>query len=99
METGGSGTSSISLMDTPNGVEVATTRPTSAMQVSSSDEVFLAPGGNSSIAVLERPSPVPPIAMMPVSAVSSSSDAASAGGTQKNSATPVNSATLDPPCK
>ena len=57
----------------------------------------MAPGGNSSIGVLERPSPVPPIASTPVSAVSSSSDDPSAGGALKNSGAPVNSATLDPP--
>ena len=84
-------------MDAPNGVEGDTTRPTSAMQVSSSDEVLVAPERNSSIGLLERSSPVRPIAATTMRAVSSSSDDASAGGAQKNSATPVNSLTLEPP--
>ena len=58
METEASGTSSVSLMEAPTGVEGDTTRPTSAMQVSSSDEAFVAPGGNNGIGVIERPSPL-----------------------------------------
>ena len=61
METGASLTSSVALMEAPTGVEGDTTRPTSAMQVRSSDEAFVAPGGNNGIGVLERPSPLPPV--------------------------------------
>ena len=99
METGASGISSVSLMELPTGVEGDTMRPTSAMQVSSWDEVFLAPGGNDGIGVLERPSPLPPIPTTPASAVSSSSDDASAAGARKNSATPVPSPVIDPPAQ
>ena len=99
METGASGTSSVSLMDAPTGVEGDTTRPPSAMQVSSADEAFMAPRGNNGIGVLERPSPLEPVPTTPASAVSSSSDDASAGGARKNSATHVNSPMNDPPAQ
>ena len=55
--------------------------------MSSSDEAFVAPGGNNGIGVIDQPSPLPPVPTTPVSAVSSSSDDASAGGAQKNSET------------
>ena len=97
METGASGTSSVSLMEVPTGVEGDTTRPTSAMQVSSSDEAYVAPEGNNGIGVIEHPSPLPPIPTTPASAVSSSSDDASVGGAQKN--TPVNFPVNDPPAQ
>ena len=97
METGASGTSSVSLMEVPTGVEGDTTRPTSAMQVSSSDEAFVAPGGNNGVGVIEHPGPLPPVQTTPASAVSSSSDDVSAGGALKNSETPLNSPMNDPP--
>ena len=97
METGASGTSSVSLMEVPTGVEGDTTRPTSAMQVSSSDELLVVSGGNNGVGVIEHPSPLPPVPTTPASAVSSSSDDASAGGTQKSSETPVNVPMNDPP--
>ena len=99
METGASGISSVSLMELPTGVEGDTMRPTSAMQVSSSDHVFPAPAGNDGIGVVERPSPLPPVSWTPGSAVSSSSDDASAAGARKNSATPVNPPVIDPPAQ
>ena len=99
METGAPGTSSVSLMETPTGVEGDMTLPPTSMQVCSSDEVFAAPGGNNGIGVLERPSPLPPVATTPPSAVSSSSDYASAGKARKNSATLVNSHMIDHPAK
>ena len=86
-------------MEAPTGVEGDITRPTSAMQVSSSDEAFVAPGGNNGIGVIERPSPLPPVPTTPASAVSSSSDDASAGGAHKNSETPLNSPMNDPSVK
>ena len=86
-------------MEAPTGVEGDTTRPTSAMQVSSSDKAFVAPGGNNGIGAIEHPSPLPPIPTTPVSAVSSSIDDASAGGAQKNSETPMNSPMNDPPAQ
>ena len=72
------GTSSVSLMETPTGVEGDSRRPTSAMQVSSSGEVFATPGGNDGMGVLERPSPLPSRPTTPASAVSGSSEDASA---------------------
>ena len=89
MEIGASVTSSVSLMEAPTGVEGDTTRPPSAMQVRSSDEGFLAPGGNNGIGLIERPSPVPAVPTTPARAVSSSSDDASVGGARKNSTTPL----------
>ena len=77
-------------------MEGDTKRPTSAMQLSSSDEVFLAPGRND---VLERRSPVPRISSTSTSAGSRSSYDASDGGAQQDSATSLNSPTLEPPVK
>ena len=99
METGASGTSSVSLMEGQTAVEGDTTRPPSEMQVSSSDEALVAPGGNNGIAVIESPSPMPPVSTTPPSAVSSSSDDASAAGTRINSTTPVHSTVNDPPAQ
>ena len=85
-------------MEASNELGGQTTRPTSAMQVGSSDEVFLAPGrNNDGIGVLERPSSLPPVATAPVSGVTSSSDEASVGGTQKDSATPMPTSMNDLP--
>ena len=99
METGASGTSSVSLMEAPTGVEGDSTGPTSAMQVSSSDEGFVAPGGNNGIGVIEHPSPLPPVPTTPASAISNSSDDASAGGAQKNSEIHLNSSMNVPPAQ
>ena len=84
-------------MDKPNGLDGHTTSPTSAMQVSSSHDVFPAPGWNDGIDLQERPSPLPPIPTTPVSAGSSSSDDSSSHGPECNSASPVNSPEIDPP--
>ena len=81
----------------PKARDRPTTYTTSAMQGSSSDEVFAVPGGSDRIVERERPSSLPPIPPTPLSAVPSSSDLASAGGAEKNSATPVNSHVSDPP--
>ena len=48
-------------MKAPSAMEGETTLPTSAMQVISSDEVFMAPGWNDWIGVLERPRPLAPV--------------------------------------
>ena len=65
--------------------------------MSSSDEAYIDRRGNNGIGVIDRPSPLPPVSTTPASAVSCSSDEASAAGTRKNSATPVNSPVDDPP--
>ena len=98
-ETGASGTSSVSLMESPTRVERDATRPTSEMQLSSSDEAFVASGGNNGVCVIERPSQLPPVSTTPASAVSRSSDEASAGGARKNSTTHRNSPMNDPPAQ
>ena len=91
METGASGTSSVSLIVAPTGVEGDTTRPMSPMQVCSSDEVFLASRGNHGSDVLERAYPLPTVPTKRASAVSSSSHDASAVVALKNSGIRVNS--------
>ena len=84
-------------MEESNAVEDEPTPATSAKQLSSSDEVFVAAGGNNGIGVLERPSPLPPVVSLTASAVPTSSDAALALGTQTDSATPVPTPMNDPP--
>ena len=61
METAVSATSSMSTADAPITVDESATIPTSALQVSSSDEVSVVAGRSAGMGPSERPSPVPTI--------------------------------------